>query len=71
MYGTFLVREPCDLPENAEVELFVQGPVLTPPTVSDSDEKARILAEMTERMRQNPLPAAAPRFTRDQLQERR
>ncbi len=69
--GAFLVREPCALPQDAEVQLIVQGPFVIPPTVTDPAEIARVLATVTERMRANSLPTAAPRFTRDELHERR
>ena len=69
--GAFVVQEPCDLPQEAEVNLIVQGPLVLPPSVTNPQERERILAAMTKRMRQNPLPAEAPRFTREQLHERR
>jgi hypothetical protein len=69
--GVFVLQEPCHLPQEAEVNLIVQGPLVVPPAVTDPEERARILAAMTQRMRQNPLPAGAPRFTREQLHERR
>jgi len=41
-----------------------------PPLVSAPEERARILRETVERMKLNPLPADAPRFSRDQMHER-
>ena len=69
--GAFVPQTPCDLPEDAEVELIVQGPHLLPPKVKDVAARAEILKQIVERMRQNPIPAGAPRFTRDELHERR
>ena len=70
--GAFIPQSPCDLPEGAEVEITVRAPHLIPPTVTDPEERKRILKEMVERMRANPLPADAPRrFTREELHERR
>lgn len=70
--GAFIPQTPCDLPEGAEVELTIQGPRLLPPKVTDPEERKRILEEMVERMRANPIPAGAPRrFTREELHERR
>jgi len=69
--GAFLPAVPCDLPENSEVELVVQEPTTHGPSVTDPDERLRILRRVTGRMRGNPLPADAPRFSRDQLHERR
>ena len=69
--GAFVPKTRCDLPEGAEVELLVQGPLLVPPTVTAPKQRARVLRQVTERMMQNPIPASAPRFTRDELHERR
>jgi predicted DNA-binding antitoxin AbrB/MazE fold protein len=69
--GTFILREPCDLPEGSEVELTVDGPHIIPPAVTDPEERKRILSELIQNMRSNPIPADAPRFTREKLHERR
>ncbi len=69
--GAFVPESRCPLPDNAEVDLVVQGPLRTPPAVADPEERRRLLRRITERMRQNPIPANAPRFTRDELHERR
>jgi predicted DNA-binding antitoxin AbrB/MazE fold protein len=66
--GAFIPQSPCDLPEGAEVEITVSAPHLIPPTVTDPEERKRILREVVENMRANPLPADAPRrFTREGL----
>jgi hypothetical protein len=69
--GAFVPQAPCDVPEDSEVELIIQGPYLLPPKVLEPDERQHILKTVVERMRQNPLPAGAPRLTRDALHERR
>jgi predicted DNA-binding antitoxin AbrB/MazE fold protein len=70
--GAFVPQTPCDLPEGAEVELTISGPRVLPPQVTDPAERKRILEELVERMRANPIPADAPRrFTREELHERR
>lgn len=69
--GKFIPVDPCDLPDDSEVELLVRGPVATPPPVTDGDERSRILREVTDRMRANPLPVDAPRFSREELHARR
>jgi len=69
--GAFIPQSPCDLPENSEVELIIETPRVIPPKVTDPEERKRILAEMVERMRANPIPADAPHFTREELHERR
>ncbi len=46
-------------------------PYTIPPTITDEAERARLLGEMVERMKANPLVGDPPRFTRDELHERR
>jgi len=69
--GTFVLQEPIVLPEESEVELIVQGPLVLPPRITDPLERERLWRDIFERMDQNPIPADAPRFTREQLHERR
>ena len=70
--GAFIPQSPCDLPENSEVDLVIERPHVLPPLVTDPEERKRILAQLVERMRSNPIPAEAPlRFTREELHERR
>jgi hypothetical protein len=68
--GAFIPETPCNLPEESEVELIVQGPGLTQPEIVDPEERASILSNLVVRMRQNVLPQAVPRFTRESLHER-
>ncbi len=68
--GGFFPQQPCDLREESEVSLIVQGPSKRPPEITDPEEIGRILQMVTERMRRNPLPTQAPRFTRDDLHGR-
>lgn len=69
--GAFVPQTPCDLAENSEVELTVHASNIQPPLITDPVERARILKEVVQNMRDNPLPADAPRFTREELHERR
>ena len=69
--GVFVPREPCDFPEGAEVELIIQGPLIVSPEVKEDEERQYILRMVVERMQHNPLPANAPRLTREALHERR
>ena len=69
--GAFRPETPCDLPENSEVEILVQESRGRGPSVTDPVERHRILRQITERMQGNPLPPGAPRFSRDELHERR
>jgi predicted DNA-binding antitoxin AbrB/MazE fold protein len=69
--GVFVPKIACDFPEDTEVEVFVKGPALLPPRVTDPAAQVEIRRKVLERMRKSPLSADAPRFTRDELHERR
>jgi len=69
--GAFVPEEPCDIPEELEVEFIIPGPPLLLPEVTDPVERASLLRLITERMRKNPIPAEARRLTREELHERR
>lgn len=69
--GTFVPVVRPELPEGSEVELVVHGPFVIPPEVTDPEERAKILQKVIEGMNSNPIPVDAPRFTREQLHERR
>ena len=69
--GVFVPQEPYELAEGTEVELFIGDPYTLPPGEPDPEKRKRIMKELIERMKQNPIPADAPRFTRDEMHERR
>jgi hypothetical protein len=69
--GTFILQAACNLPEGLEVELFVQTAQVVPPKIADVNARQNFLNLLVERMQHNPIPLAAPRFTRDMLHERR
>jgi predicted DNA-binding antitoxin AbrB/MazE fold protein len=69
--GAFVPQMPCDLPEGAEVELTIHEASTLPPKVTDPEERKRIMSELIQNMLDNPIPADAPRFTREELHERR
>jgi len=69
--GVFVPTTACDIPENTEVQVWLHDPYVIPATVTDPLEAARIRREVVERMARNPISADAPRFTREQLHERR
>ena len=68
--GVFHPDQPCDLPEGATVTLALDDDGV-PPLVADPEERKRILKAVVDRMMQNPLSSDAPKFTRDELHERR
>ncbi len=45
--GAFVPESRCPLPDNAEVNLVVQGPLRTPPAVADPEERRRLLRRIT------------------------
>ena len=57
--GVFVPTTACDIPENTEVRVIVQGSTIIPPVVTDPAERARIRREVLELMKQNPIPADA------------
>lgn len=69
--GAFVPREACNLPEDSEVELVVEGPYIIGPRETDPEERKRILKTIVDSMRKNPFPPGAPRFDREQLHDRR
>src|SRR5258708_4930390 len=68
-HGAFVPKTPCDLPEGTRVLLAVepQGLLVRPPEVNAPEERAKILLAVVERMKRNPLPPNAPRFSRDEM----
>ena len=69
--GVFHPDQPCDLPEGATVEIRELPKGVSPPLEADPAERRRIMSELVKRMTENPLCENAPRFTRDELHERR
>ena len=69
--GAFIPTTPCDLPEGAEVEITVRAPNLIPPVITNPEERERLMNELIQNMLDNPIPENAPRFTREELHERR
>jgi hypothetical protein len=43
----------------------------SPPEITAPEEQSRVIDEIVRRMQSNPVPADAPRFTRESLHERR
>jgi hypothetical protein len=69
--GKFVPVEPCALPESQEVQLIIESPRIIPSAITNPAERAKLMEELVARMKANPLPANAPKLTRDQLHERR
>ena len=69
--GVFHPDEPCNLPEGATVEIRELANGGRPPFEADPEERRRIMSNLVKRMTENPLCLNAPRFTRDELHERR
>ena len=69
--GVFHPDEPCHLPEGAKGESRELANGVRPPLEADPAERRRIMSNLVKRMTENPLCLNAPRFTRDELHERR
>ncbi len=69
--GVFFPEAPCSLANNTKVRIVVENAPARAPLVSDPVERQRILEETLARMKANPIPAGAPKFTREELHERR
>ena len=69
--GVFIPTLPCAIPDNASVELFVETESTAAPVPMSVAERAQRLAALVARMKSRPFPTNAPRFTRDELHERR
>ncbi len=69
--GVFYPNDPCDLPEGVTVTLALDDNGVLPPLIEDPEERKRNLKAIVDRMMQNPISHDAPRFTRDELHERR
>ncbi|HSK70209.1 MAG TPA: antitoxin family protein [Pyrinomonadaceae bacterium] len=69
--GVFVPHAPVNLPEGAEVEIRVERATGDKLPLTD-EEREKIMAELLENMKSNPIPPEAPRkFTREELHERR
>ena len=69
--GAFVPLEPFSAPDNTEADVLIERPEIAPPVISEPAARAALLERLVERIRRNPLPSDAPRFTRDELHERR
>ncbi|MFN0172762.1 MAG: DUF104 domain-containing protein [Bryobacteraceae bacterium] len=69
--GKLELRNPCDLPQGAEVDVLIVSEGVIPPEETDPSRRRQLVAELVERMRTQPLSPAAPRLTRDDLHDRR
>lgn len=70
--GTFVPTDDCTVVvEGSKGIVVLDSGILQPPAVADPEQRRRILQEVVQEIRQNPLPSCSPRFTRDELHERR
>jgi hypothetical protein len=69
--GAFVPQLPFSLPEDTEVELTIDDPFTVPPEITDPEQRTRFIEEIVRSMQSNPIPVNAPRFTREELHERR
>jgi hypothetical protein len=64
-------NEKLNVPENAEVEITVHNPYLLPPEIADTEERAAVQRDVAQKMKANSFSGDPPRFTREELHERR
>jgi hypothetical protein len=72
--GAFVPVSPVEnlnVPENAEVEITVHNPYLLPPEITDPEKRAAVQREVAQNMKANSFTGDPPRFTREELHERR
>lgn len=70
--GVFVPDTPCQLADNTKVRVIIgSSSRVRPPLVSDPIERQRILEETLARMQANQIPPNAPKFSREELNERR
>ncbi len=69
--GKLVPVEPCHFQESQEVEITVESTRIILPAITNPAARAKAMEELVTRMKANPLPANAPKLTRDQLHERR
>ena len=56
---------------SARSEGSMPNPYITPPEITDPAERAAILQDVAARMKENSFTCDPPRFTREELHERR
>ncbi|WP_293079700.1 hypothetical protein [Moorena sp. SIO3H5] len=49
--------------------MMERSPQVIPPQITDIKARQDFLKLLVERMQQNPIPSASPKFTRDMLHE--
>ena len=54
-----------------EGEIRNDKPNILPPTITDPAERAEVLRDVAQRMKENSFTGNPPRFTREELHERR
>lgn len=77
--GAFVPEKSFDFPEGARVKIVIETVVqesetksnIQEPTITDPEERKKVLAQLIENMKSNPIPPEAPKFTREELYERR
>ncbi len=71
--GVFVPQVPCDLPENTEVNVIYENNEIGEEQgfITDPVERAKMLKKIVESMSKNTFSGNPPKFTRDELHERR
>jgi predicted DNA-binding antitoxin AbrB/MazE fold protein len=69
--GAFVPTKRCSFAEGTEAFVVVGPSDTEVPLITDPGERRRLLSDIVEDMKKNPLPPDSPRLTRDQMHERR
>ena len=65
--GTFQPEDQCDLKEGTHGVVLIDT---AESQISDPEERRRLLADVVERLKNNPVSPDSPRLTRDQMHDR-
>jgi hypothetical protein len=63
--------EKLNVPENTEMDITIHNPYLLPPEIADPEERAAVQRDVAQSMKANSFAGDPPRFTREELHERR
>jgi predicted DNA-binding antitoxin AbrB/MazE fold protein len=69
--GAFVPEKSFDFPEGARVKIMIDASPSNNESELSASEKSKRLRELVEQMQKNPIPLNAPRFSREELYDRR
>lgn len=69
--GALIPLQPLALAEEAQIDVEISDSNVTPPQITDPEERERVWQRLFERWDRHPLTGVAGRYTREELHERR